>query len=351
MKRRHHYVPRFFLRAFASADRRIHLYNLAGRKTVQDASLRDQCFKHRMYGEDDMLEDALSVIEGAAAQVIGKIHVRGECPPLGTEEHIVLRVFLGYQLLRTTAALGHVVAHSKAVERAVFDGKTPQSWGAAEDQALLICLRSAPLFAGALTDLESTLVQAPPDHSFVTSDKPVFRYNCYCQGITGTGVTGAHSSGFMLICPLSPQLLLLLFDSEVYKVGSRRQSSHVNARPVDVHAFSRIQFVAAQDNVYFSDWRFATQCNALATGVVKIRAASRPHVNIAVSELNEREELLHSYWPMPDLGLDLSFLSIKREARRVELFARSRRVRRPYTNAALDLAEGQFTRYVVRKRQ
>lgn len=77
-KRRHHYVPRFYLKAFATdADlkepKQITLYNLQRGRVIPNASLREQCYAHRLYGKDDVLENALGRVEGSAAGTIMRV--------------------------------------------------------------------------------------------------------------------------------------------------------------------------------------------------------------------------------------------------------------------------------------
>lgn len=86
-KRRQHYVPKFYLRAFQSAPRRIHLYHLTSRSAVEHASLRDQCYIHKFYGPSEEIEDGLAELEGVAAPVVRSICESGEPPALKTEQH------------------------------------------------------------------------------------------------------------------------------------------------------------------------------------------------------------------------------------------------------------------------
>ena len=357
MKKRHHYVPRFYLKAFASNPsdpKRIHIYNLTRNIPIANASLRDQCYAHKLYGEDDTIEDAFSVVEGAAAQLIARMRTERRAPHSGTDDHRLLRVFMAYQMARTESAIARVVAYVKALERAAFTGKkAPEEWGGPEDQAMAISLSTAPVVADSLADLAMTIVQAHPGSTFIVSDSPVFLYNQYCQGVKHFGVTGAQNEGLQIFFPLSPSVLLFLYDKWVYKVGSR-DVNHVTASTEDMHALNRLQFVSARENVYFSDWSVAARCKAFAGDVAKVRSRIRPHVNVAVAENDDRQELLHAFVSMPQLGIDFSFVSIRRNARRVKVIDRARRNRRPYMQPMARVpkeGDGHRTRYVVRRRQ
>jgi hypothetical protein len=73
---------------------------------------------------------------------------------------------------------------------------------------------------------------------------------------------------------------------------------------------------------------------------------------MAVDVADEHSELLHQYWPMPQLGLRLSFLGIQRNARRIPLFGRARLVRGPYKTAPRqgESDGAEHRRFEVRKR-
>lgn len=250
----------------------------------------------------------------------------------------------------------------KAMDRAVFDDrKRPDNWQPLDDeQTMLLSMSGAGRVAEAMADLRMLVVEAAPGTAFITCDSPVFVYNQYCEGLPHFGVTGAANAGFQAFFPLAPDLLVLAYDPGVYKMGSRG-SVRVTASVADMAALNRLQFVATHQNVYFSDARFADQCDAHLKSAVKGRRAIRPRINIAVPEGVEenkpsRRELLHFFVPMPQLKLALSFASIRREARRVELFARARKTRPGAAHLERDIPpaplpeEGEPRSWVVRRR-
>src|ERR1700740_3176562 len=103
-KRRQHYVPRCYLRAFQSSLQRIHLYHLMSSRAIKDVSLRNQCYRHRFYGPTDQVEDRLAQLEGVAAPVLNAICESGEPPDHKTEQHAILLAFVALQILRTPVA-------------------------------------------------------------------------------------------------------------------------------------------------------------------------------------------------------------------------------------------------------
>jgi hypothetical protein len=207
-KRRQHYVPKFYLRAFQSSPLRINLYHLASRQSFKDASLRDQCYSHNFYGPSPEIEDRLGELEGLAAPVLQAICKSGEPPVLGTEQHRVLLAFVGLQILRTPVARKNIKDSWVKLDNQIFGDSEPspgsnlQRFSPADDhQALALQIKLAPQYADALADLRMLVVRTGLREKLIVSDNPVFRYNAYYRGIRHQGSLGAHNRGFKSFCP------------------------------------------------------------------------------------------------------------------------------------------------------
>lgn len=348
MGRKHHFVPRFYLKAFASAPRQIHVFNLKRVRAIPNVSLRDQCQAHQLYGCDDV-ESSLAEIEDVAALLFSVVTGASMLPRPGTPEHDVLLIFIGLQLVRTIAARDNALELWALFMDAAYDGKAPPASRSSPAETMKIVLDAAPSMAATIRDLEMTLIQAPPNEAFFTSDNPAFKYNTYCEGIRYAGVTGTKCIGFQIFLPLSPRILLCLYDGQVYKSGKRRTSHFVQATSDDVRALNRLQVMSANANLYFTNWQSASEIERLAAELESLRAADRPRVVKAVDVADENSQLLHQFWPMPQLQLRLSFMSIRRNARRIELLARARQVRTPYKRPQRREREsGAITRFETR---
>jgi hypothetical protein len=345
--KRHHFVPRFLLRAFALGERRIHVFNINRARAVEAVSLRHQCYANRLYGSDE-LERALADIECAAAPVIATIAKRRCLPQVGSEEYAWLVTFIGLQLARTPAARSGAMRMSDALADAAFDGSPPDDFRLSTADAMELMMGVGPELALTIGDLRQTLVVSS-GRDFWISDNPAFKYNRYCEGIKYFGVTGTKSRGLQIFLPIAPELLLMLYDATVYKVGSRRASSLVVANPADVAQLNRLQATSAESNLYFRSWKDAAGLATTIASVRRQRDESRPRVTRAVDSENSRSELLHQYWRMPNLGVELSFVAIQRNARRIPLFERSRQVRGPYKKSEPRAnAGGTVRRFEVR---
>lgn len=322
MGKRQHFVPRFYLKAFGTTDRLINLYNLSRRRAIIDASLRDQCYTHNMYGADGVIEAALADLERLAAGVIDGLRTDPRPPLAGGPAPLSLLTFVVLQLARTEGARAAAIAMAREFEDAVFAGSPPKGFRMNSEESLFMMMQSVPEMLETARDLAATTVIAA-DGEFLTSDNPAFKYNQYCEGVRHFGVTGTKARGLQIFIPLSPRVLLMLYDAGVYRVGTRRHSQVVRATKGDIFALNRLQFMNAQHNVYYHDLTSAVHCPRLQDSVAQQRKSNRPRVIQAVNTLDERDVLLHQFWPMPQLNLALSFVDIRRNARRIDLFERA----------------------------
>ncbi len=334
MGRKHHFVPRFYLRAFQCAPRRIHLYNLNRSVAIKNASLRDQCYSRRFYGATDQVEDNLAIFEGHVAHVLQSIVAQATLPREGTGGYQLLLAFVALQLLRTTVAAARI--------NDIVDKTTKQAYS--DDPRLaevdieavrigyqdpaLASLANLPYMLDAISDLRGHLVVSK-ENNFITSDNPAFKYNQYCEGITHKGITGALRRGLQIFVPLAPNLHLILYDSTTYSVRLLDRSSGVStAAESDVDWMNAMQLLSADQNVYYAKWQQLDDVRRLVPTIEAHRTAE----SIVVVEYGQDDDpsssLLHTFECTPFLKLQLSFLSLRRRARRVPLKDRSRDYRK-----------------------
>jgi hypothetical protein len=276
-KKNQHYVPRMYLRNFASGEKKaISLYNLPSKRVVSCAPIKHQCSAPYFYGQDLKLEDALEDIEGLIASVISGIISTNALPRNKSNDHFHLILFTLFQYARTKEMAN---AHNDIADK--FLKAVLEKEGSFDQEALKavtieltepaqLALSSAAQSYYLLLDLKMKVLINSTEVEFVTSDNPVIFYNQYLEKSDprlGSN-TGLVSKGLQIFLPLSPKHLLTLYDGTVYKIGDRRSDSCNVTDPNDVRQFNDLQYLNCLENLYAyggfsgSDIFFLDQRNA-----------------------------------------------------------------------------------------
>lgn len=212
-KEHHHFVPRFYLVNFKSGtDKQINVYVINGKHIHLDASIRGQCQRRRLYGSTDEVENALGDIEGMLSASIR--HVVASMQINTQEEERNLKCFLLLQSLRTPMVTESALDKGRKVQEIV--GLEINQMSTLE--ATLMQLSLLKTLLPTVRSLGIKLVVADSGRRFFTSDNPTFKYNLYCERARGVGLSGFQQSGFIMFTPLSPRLLTIVYDKEVYKM-------------------------------------------------------------------------------------------------------------------------------------
>lgn len=335
VKREHHFVPRFYLRRFASDRRRrlIHLHNIPRALTKRDIGLRKQCRRTGFYGATDKIEDALAKAEADMAPVLNSIVKSHRLPRPGSAEHVGLLLFVAFQMQRTTAAASSCDdLTDKAMKQiwsryAMARGINLDQFRIGHERPVLVALSAVAEIAIMLDDLGMLLLlREKGAPAFVTSDNPVFRHNEWVPGRDGIGI-GVH--GVQLFIPLSPDMLLMLYDKPVYKMKGDRRGGPLTIGTDDLESLNYAQAINADQNLYFSEWDAADGIRQAATRAASLRNRETTFVDEFPEVGNEeRSSLLVSTLLGQISTLGLSFVGIKRRMRRIPRHERSRSFRR-----------------------
>jgi hypothetical protein len=254
--KKHHFVPKFYLRKFSADEKSIGIFNIASRRMVSGGNLGNQCYRDYFYGKDSAVEKALGGMEDSAAIVISKMILNsGSAPaPLSTE-HLILAHFMVLQASRTGY---EAEAQAEAADK-MFDlvyreqeGKPDENQFGFDDSILLslgVAARAVPV----MYDLKLKLLRNETDVHFITSDNPIIRHNQLFEGNPHSGHTGWAQAGLQVFLPLSPKYLCVFYDGQTYKVGDKNARITPVASSEEVARLNALQWLNAHENIYFAD--------------------------------------------------------------------------------------------------
>lgn len=325
-KKRQHYVPKFYLRNFSfDGGNRLHLLHVETLRAIPRIGLKEQCHQDYFYGHDAVVENALQDMEGAAAKVFQAIITERRLPDRATEDDFVFRSFVCMQWGRTKS---HAENSEALFSKALKTVYSPEWRAAGIPQDEIDQLEFGTTYPGAyslgmaaemipfLGDLETKLVVSGTLGEFVTSDTPVVMINPFYLGRFPGGITGFNVRGLIILVPISPQLLAVLYDAKCYRVGSPGKRVVQLASHGDLVALNNFQCLNAANAIYFQSEAMATDHLSEFATVIKLREADRGVVIEAFSEEpGDNSSLLHTYHSDLRYRPKFSFLSLVRKKR------------------------------------
>lgn len=334
MRKRQHYVPRFYLKHFRSSEGRINIYNIQRRKIIEEGGLRGQCREDYMYGETEEVEEMLSKFEDDVAPVIRKSVLRKGEIPGGNEEVSDLVTFISLQMVRTKEKEEEVNEVIDSLCKKLYENHPDlesldfDKYEIRHEHAVMFSMSSALEVGKAIYDLSYEVVESGSKEEFITSDNPVFRYNQYKEGIPECSGIGVIESGIQIFVPFSPDYAVVGYDPNVYSFdGERRGATKILSS--DTRELNKMQAVNAGENLYFSSRDMGTSVRKAFESVASKREEKGVQATEFEKEDDENRRLIRQRPKLPNLNFDLSFLHVQPSARRVPLEDRRDSNRKP----------------------
>ncbi|WP_419826891.1 DUF4238 domain-containing protein [Sphingomonas sp.] len=282
--RNQHYVPRVHLKPFTrdGAGRAINLFNLERTRAISDVPAKNQCSGDYFYGHDARLERAIQSVEGPYGSVVRHLAENGVVAP-GVD--IVLRRFLYLQFLRTEAAAIAGAEMAMAMTAVPGSDLPAPSFGKLAKMAVQAAMQEYAATMCIVDDLKLSIVRDRTGLPFVTSDNPAILTNRlhFQRPVPGKCSFGAKDAGVVFLLPLTPALLAILYDGNVYAVAHRGHWVDAD-RTTDIAALNQHQYLHCMANIYFGDWECRVDVGAAAADARPRRPAERLSVVHAVRD-------------------------------------------------------------------
>jgi hypothetical protein len=248
-----HFVPRCYLRPFSRAAeaKAINLFNVDSARAIANAAVKGQCSGDYFYGEDQILERRLTQFEGEYARCLAAVSSDGF--RLTADHAATLRQFWLLQHMRTEAASLTVVRMMQQMDKDL--GGLPPGYKLDIKEAVRTAMLIFFLEPPEISDLDVRLVRNRSALPFITSDNPAVLTNRFhlTAGWTAGISPGMGNAGTVGLLPLSPNILLLIFDRDVHYV--KHQFGWIDLeRAADADAFNQHQVLNCNANLYFDAW-------------------------------------------------------------------------------------------------
>lgn len=299
-----HFVPRVHLAPFSvgAAGAAINLLNIGSGRLIPNAPLRNQCARNYLYSPagDMRLEKMLQDIEGQYAEALR--YLADPNRPAAGAAIENLRLFAWIQHLRTDQAMRQRKEAEEKVYDLSFEGamseRAPPPQRQTDRDFMLSTMRAGLLNMKFTADLKHCVLDNETAVDFVTSDDPAIMTNRFLKQRFGHTNFGMASSGLMLMLPLSPRQLLLMYDGNVYTLPDKEKGRLRLRRESSVRAMNDLQFIRAAHNIYFANWKKRDEVAADLSLVSPLRRQSWINVQVLVpgdrSDGRERYRRPHS---------------------------------------------------------
>jgi hypothetical protein len=281
-----HFVPRCYLRPFTldSANKEINLFNIDRLKFIEHARVKNQCSGDYFYGKDLAIEKALKFVEDAYSDAIRDILKPGY-KLIDSHRNFLLRFWL-LQYMRTEAASRRSVELNGEIVDTVDikDSGFRFSIRKAVQSAMQIFIEQINV----VDDLKICLLRNRASIPFVTSDDPavVTNFWYFLDNRTKGRSFGLNAAGNLLLLPLSPRILCLGYDGDVYNIP--HENGWVDLRhDKDVEALNQHQFLNCWANIFVHDSAYSQDVHDAFCKVKLLRPNARHIINYAVPDRHE----------------------------------------------------------------
>jgi hypothetical protein len=319
--KKHHFAPKFYLKRFSDDGKSINAYVLKSSKKVLSANLANQCYRDYFYGKEPDFEHALGLHEGEVAGLLKTIGDTNALPEK-CKDRISLLLFILLQSARTELIVEelndvtdkffkHVFA-----DRAKADGIDINDYKMVMQEPAKLSLQMTAENYPVLMDLDFRLLLNSTKEGFITSDNPVAFYNQLMSFRKNVPSSGYASKGLQIFFPLDDKRMLCLFDGAVYRAPGNMGDTLSIMDVRDVYELNTVLACSASSVLYFRDKD--QDIDALCKKASPFFRTTLSNFDAYPQEAppGGKRELLMTSRPEISTNMALSFLSVRRSARK-----------------------------------
>ena len=281
-----HYVPQCYLRAFTEHGDgvRINLFNIDSEREILLVSVRHQCSRDYFYGTDAELEAAIQLLERSYAKVLRRI--TQDSYFLTDEDSDLLRRFWLFQYLRTEAASRRSVEVLNAATYAM--GIPGAEYRAEIKKAVLHAMLTFAEHMDIMDDMSTCLVRNDSGTPFITSDDPAILTNrLYLECLPRLGKSfGLKQSGNIMLLPLTPSILFLGFDRNIYTVRDKKGWCNLKGAD-DAQAYNQHQMLNCRANLFFRRNDYGSEVGMEFAKIADRRPPARHRIHTMIFDRSE----------------------------------------------------------------
>lgn len=272
-RKNQHYVPKHYLRAWAT-DEKLSVLPLSAGKIFPDTT-DSVCSRNYFYGNPPVVEDELANLDGYHAHPFRELRNGDDLTDLSQQRIELLLSFITTQRTRSRATKEDIKQGYDFLKDAVeddmeadrYDDKIEWKDDFDEDEkkeklveAHLLGVHHFLIAQGifgyiGIKDLDGVMLCNVTDREFIVSDAPMVLDIPQYKHQLGLVPAGMGNRGLQIYCPVDQHRILLLYDPDVYRFdqNSKRQVLIKNEEVID--ELNLLQFHNAESIVMFNGSR------------------------------------------------------------------------------------------------
>ena len=309
-KKNQHYIPKFYLRNFSykNNEKQIGIYNIENKVFHKTAALKHQGSKDFFYGHDGILEDDLANIEGHLAEMIKSIVESKKIPQRSNIHYTLLLLFVALTHVRNPIVIKNMRDNFKELNSCLTDLNVDsdlkkQIHDMSDNDIVKLHLSQLKLIIDCLSDLKCKLFVNNTKIPFISSDFPVIRHNMFLDSFKWQhGKYGYACKGLQIFIPITPTIMIILFDADTYKVGINNRDVMELSNKQEIDNLNVMQSINCINTLFFDENINKAYVENLVLGTAKARIDNK--ISFESSYLYREGEIY-------DLQKPKNFISIK----------------------------------------
>jgi hypothetical protein len=257
MKNGNQYIPKFYINNFSNnnSNQEIGVYNICKGEFAKNIQLGSQIQNPYSFGIGCVIEEWLRNVESTTDLYFSDIIYCNTLPDYSVDYFEKLIYFILLFELRNPSeaklvdkSLNLLISEIPTEKRMSNDCKNEYKIPNGIDFSIL------DKSLDCCKDLKTKLIINRTSIPFITSDKPVVRYNQFLENFDFSGEIVSYGiMGLQIFIPISPNHLLFFYDDGVYNVGTEEESRFFVESEIDIIQFNLLQFLNAKQCLYFNE--------------------------------------------------------------------------------------------------
>lgn len=259
-----HFVPQFLQRYFSFNDngKTIGTFNVNNEIFIKSTAIRTQSYDDYFYGKSGRLEKWLSELENKSAPIFRQMWENQKLPLYETTVQLEMLHFLIILDLRNPIRFNSLKNFEELIKKTksnVTGQNIPNDLVEVfqhlqSEEGKILSLIGAAKIIPDLIDLKYKLLKNCTDKPFIISDNPLIMYNQFLEKRNWNIVSqrGYGSKGLQMFLPINDTYMLVLYDSEIYKVGNKKDILVEISDVASVNQLNILQFLNSTDSVNFN---------------------------------------------------------------------------------------------------